>query len=85
MKFFLFFMLMFPTILPAQEKTIYSQTPSTVKERYREDEVPPKGIKAVPQLQEDNSIENPFKIGPYKDGKYQYTNPDREPDENNSL
>lgn len=67
MKVFLFLMLMTPLAVPAQD-----ETPSLVEEKYKQDEVPPKGIKAVPQLQEDKIIENPFEIGPYEAGKYQY-------------
>lgn len=70
MKVILFFLLMAPFLVSAQDKT-----PSPVEERYRQDNVPPKGIKVLPQQQEekeDNSIENPFDVGPYEAGKYHY-------------
>lgn len=78
MKVFLFLILMTPLVVPAQD-----ETPSLVEEKYKQDDVPPRGIKAVPQLQQEKpNMENPFQIGPYKDGKYQYANPNRDPDAN---
>lgn len=70
MKVFLFLMFMTPFLVTAQD-----ETPSLVEEKYKEDDVPEKGIEPVPQLQEekkDNSIDNPFNVGPYEAGKYQY-------------
>ena len=46
-----------------------------VEEKYEEDNIPQKGIKPVPELQEDSSIPNPFPVGPYKNGEYQYVQP----------
>lgn len=33
------------------------------------------------QEQSETSVENPFKIGPYENGKYLFKNPDRKPEE----
>lgn len=50
-----------------------------------EEKIPEFGTKVLPQKQEDASVPNPFQIGPYKDGNYLYTNPDRDPDARNSA
>lgn len=74
MKIFLLFTLFFNSSYLLAQETVDQEV------IMKENEVPKVGKKAVPQLQEDQGIENPFLIGPYQNGKYQYNNPDRDPD-----
>lgn len=78
MKTFLMFALFVNSSLLVAQETVNQE------ELMKENDVPKIGTKAVPQLQEDQGTENPFLIGPYKDGQYQYNNSDRDPDESSS-